>query len=308
MTAQEMTSFRPGAIWPDAGGDHINAHGGGMLRHQGRFYWFGEKRAAKASEGINVYSSGDLYSWRHEGTALAPVDDDPDHDITRGCVMERPKVLHNERTGRFVMWFHLELKGQGYSAARAAVAVSDTVAGPYRFLRSFRPNGNMSRDMTLYRDEDGTAYHIYASRDNYDMRVCQLTDDYLSPTERDIVIHSEHREAPALFKQRGRYHLITSGCTGWKPNEARLHAADSIWGPWADEGSPVRGAKADTTFDSQSTYVLPAPGREGAFIFMADRWNPENLADSRYVWLPVGFDNGRVVIEWIDEWDLSWFD
>lgn len=54
--------------------------------------------------------------------------------------MERPKVIYNERTGKLVMWFHLELKGKGYAAARTGVAVSDKVAGPYKYLRSYRPN------------------------------------------------------------------------------------------------------------------------------------------------------------------------
>jgi len=305
---RKLCTFTPGAIWPDTNGVHINAHGGGILRRDGVYYWFGEKRAAQASEGINVYSSPDLYNWQYEGVALPPVESDPDHDITRGCVMERPKVLYNERTGKHVMWFHLELKGQGYSAARAGVAVSDTVAGPYEFLRSLRPNGNMSRDMTLFEDDDGTAYHIFASRDNYDMRICQLSDDYLSPTERDVVIHGDHREAPAVFKHEGRYFLITSGCSGWKPNEARLDTADSIWGPWTSHGNPARGPNAETTFDSQSTHVLPVEGREGTFIFMADRWIPGNLTDSRYIWLPIKFEDGRPVLNWIDEWDLSWFD
>jgi beta-galactosidase len=304
----ESSSFTPGAIWPDTNGVHINAHGGGMLYQDGTYYWFGEKRGRHASEGINAYSSQDLYNWRHEGVALAPAEGDPEHDITRGCVMERPKVLHNEKTGRYVMWFHLELKGQGYRAARAAVATSDTTAGPYRFVRSLRPNGNMSRDMTLFEDDDGAAYHVFASRDNYDMRVCRLSDDYLSPTEEDVVIHSDHREAPALFKHRGRYYLITSGCTGWEANEARLDTADSIWGPWRSQGNPARGPRAETTFDSQSTHVLPVEGREGAFIFMADRWSPQNLADSRYVWLPMKFEGGGAALDWLEEWDLSWFD
>lgn len=303
-----LCSFRPGAIWPDTAGDHINAHGGGILYEDGAYYWFGERRAERASEGINVYASDDLYNWRAEGVALAPVDGDPNHDTTRGCVMERPKVLRNPRTGQYVMWFHLELRGQGYSAARAAVAVSDTATGPYQFLRSFRPNGNMSRDMTLFQRQDGSAYHIYASRDNRDLRICKLSDDYLSPTDEDRLITGDHREAPALFRCEEPYYLITSACTGWAPNEAKLHVSDSLSGPWYDLGNPARGPGAETTFDSQSTYVLPVAGREGAFIFMADRWNPEDLRDSRYVWLPIAFEGDRVVIDWLDEWDLSWFD
>jgi hypothetical protein len=35
------------------------------------------------------------------------------------------------------------------------------------------------------------------------------------------------------------------------------------------------------TFGAQSTFVLPAPGRPGRFIFMADQWNPDDLSSSR---------------------------
>ena len=58
--------------------------------------------------------------------------------------MERPKVIYNAKTGKFVMWLHLELKGQGYGPARAAVAVSDSPAVP---IVSFAPAGSI-RELT----------------------------------------------------------------------------------------------------------------------------------------------------------------
>jgi beta-galactosidase len=64
------------------------------------------------------------------------------------------------------MWFHLELKDKGYSAARAGVATSKSPTGPYTFVRDFRPDGEMSRDMTLYKDDDGKAYLITTSENN----------------------------------------------------------------------------------------------------------------------------------------------
>jgi hypothetical protein len=73
-----------------------------------------------------VYSSKDLYNWKDEGIAL-PVSADPQSEIVKGCVIERPKVIFNKKTGKFVMWFHLELKDQGYNAARSAVAVADQI-------------------------------------------------------------------------------------------------------------------------------------------------------------------------------------
>src|SRR6185312_16250286 len=166
-SVKHYSSFKPAEEWYDTQGKIINAHGGGILYYHKTYYWFGETRGKSASQGVSVYSSKDLYNWKNEGLALEH-EADSFSDITTGSIIERPKVIYNETTKQFVMWFHLELKGKGYSAARAGVAVSKTAVGPYKFLKSFRPNGNMSRDMTLYVDDKGTAYQIYSSRENYD--------------------------------------------------------------------------------------------------------------------------------------------
>jgi beta-xylosidase len=304
----DSLKITPGKTWLDDNGEMINAHGGGVLFYEGKYYWFGEKRGRSASEGVNVYSSTNLYNWKLEALALSQDRDDTLSDIARGCVMERPKVLYNEKTKKFVLWFHLELRGKGYSAARAAVAVSDKVTGPYKFISSFRPNGNMSRDMTLYKDDSGDAYLIYSSRENYDLRIAKLTDDFLSVTTADTMLFSNHREAPAIFKQDNIYYLITSGCTGWKSNKATLHTATNIFGPWTESTiNPMNGPQADITFDGQSTFVLPVQGKKDQFIFLADKWNPGNLRDSRYLWLPIQFKNKMPVVEWMDEWSLDWF-
>jgi hypothetical protein len=301
--------FRPGAPWPDTDGVHIDAHGGNILYENGTFYWFGELQAGgrRRLPAVSVFVSKDLYHWTNGGAVLSR-SADPASDFTAGCTVERPKVLHHPRTGKYVMWMHLELRGQGYKAARAAVAVSDTVTGPYRYLTSFRPNGNMSRDMNLYLDDDGRAYEIYAARDNYDLRICRLSDDFLSPTTNDVRIASDHREAPAPFKYQGRYYLITSACTGFSPNAANYYTADHILGPWKAHPNPCVGPKAETTFDGQSTFVLPVPGKPGAFIFTADRWLPRDLKDSGHIWLPIQLKAGQLTIPWLEQWDLSWFD
>ncbi|MBT3306609.1 MAG: hypothetical protein HN377_09005, partial [Alphaproteobacteria bacterium] len=208
-----LQSFKSGRLWPDSNGVHINAHGGGILFHKDTYYWFGEHKVAgtagnRAQVGVHVYSSKDLCNWKDEGVALK-VSDDPKSDIAKGCILERPKVIYNTKTGKFVMWFHLELKGQGYRSARSGIAVADKPCGPYKFVRSIRPNaghwplnvtdaqkdkasiertkkekdsfsggqtpkheqfnilgshfegGQMARDMNLFVDDDGKAYHIY---------------------------------------------------------------------------------------------------------------------------------------------------
>lgn len=306
---KDTGKIMPGKLWLDDSGEVINAHGGGVIFQQGKYYWFGEKRGRSASEGVNVYSSTNLYNWKLEALALWQDRNDTLSDIARGCVMERPKVLYNTKTKKYVLWFHLELRGKGYSAARAAVAVSDNITGPYKYISSFRPNGNMSRDMTLYKDDTGEAYLVYSSRENYDLRIAKLTEDYLSVTTADTMLFSNHREAPALFKQNNIYYLVTSGCTGWKSNKATLHTATNIFGPWTESGiNPMSGPQADITFDGQSTFVLPVAGKKDQFIFLADKWNPGNLKDSRYLWLPIQFKNETPVVEWMDEWQLDWFE
>lgn len=350
-----LKSFVPGAIWPDNNGKHINAHGGGILFFNGKYYWFGEFKIEgpagnSAQVGVSCYSSADLYNWKDEGIAM-PVSSDTTSEIVKGCVIERPKVIYNAKTGKFVMWFHLELKGKGYSAARTGVAVSDKVTGPYNYLKSYRPNqgvwpagynelwklpqpgedtlkwwtpewrkavtsglfirrdfqkGQMARDMGLFVDDDGKAYHIHASEENLSIHISELSDDYLSFSGRWVqVFPGGHNEAPAICKLNGKYYMITSGCTGWDPNAARSAVANSIWGPWESLGNPCVGQDAELTFHSQSTFILPVQGKKNGFIFMADRWTPQNPIDGRYIWLPLQFENGKPVLRFMDSWTLD---
>lgn len=304
QSKQENLTFKPGAEWTDSNQEIINAHGGGILKQGKNYYWYGEVRGKSASEGVSVYSSTDLLHWKYNGIALAKSKDSTS-EIAVGGLMERPKVIFNQKTRKYVMWFHLELPRQGYKAARAGIAVSDNPTGPFVYLRSFRPNGHMSRDMTLFVDDDGTAYHIYSARENYDLRAVKLSTDYLDVTTEDTLLFSKHREAPAVFKKEGKYYLITSGCTGWEPNAAALHSSNSIFGPWKFEGDPMRGNLAEKTFDGQSTYILTVNAKKNQYIFMADRWKPQNLKDSRYLWLPIQFEKGLPVIHWKDEWSFK---
>ena len=304
--------FVPGQVWNDTNSQPINAHGGGLLCHEGTYYWYGEFKIAgpegnKAQVGVSCYSSPDLYAWVNEGIAL-PVSEDMHHDIAKGCILERPKVIFNRKTGKFVMWFHLELLGDGYNSARVGVAVSDSPVGPFTFCESFRPDGAMSRDLTLFVDDDAAAYLFTASEDNKTLHISRISDDYLQTSgEHTQAFPGRYMEAPAVFKHEGRYWFVGSGCTGWAPNAARSAVADSPFGPWEELDNPCVGPDAETTFGAQSTYVLPVAGKPGAFIFLADRWTPDNPIDGRYVWLPITFTDGRFQIPWRDSWDLDAF-
>ncbi len=220
-----------------------------MLYHEGKYYWFGVHKAEDSTEawvGVTCYSSDDLYHWTNEGVAMPVVKDDPTSEITEGCIIERPKVIYNKKTRKFVMYFHLELVGNGYKSARVGIAVSDNPTGTYQYLKSCRPNGQMSRDMTLFVDDDEKAYHIYASEENSTLQLAELSDDYLSYTGKYIRIAPEgYNEAPAIFKKGDKYFMITSACTGWTPNAARLFSSNSVWGHWIEHPNHCVGKDAD---------------------------------------------------------------
>ena len=140
------------------------------------------------------------------------------------------------------------------------------------FVKRDLEGGQMSRDMTLFVDDDGKAYHIYSSEDNLTLQIAELSDDYLSHTGKYIrIFPGGHNEAPAIFKKDGIYWMITSGCTGWEPNKARLLTATSILGEWKQLPNPCVGENADKTFGGQSTYVLPLQGTEKQFIFIENQ-------------------------------------
>ncbi len=310
-----------GDRWLDTDGNPINAHGAGMLYHNGRYYLYGEYKKGRTVlpgwatwecyrtdvTGISCYSSPDLYDWTFEGVVLKSVPEDSSHDLHPSKVLERPKVVYNSKTGKFVMWAHVE--SADYSKAAAGVAVSDSPTGPFTYLGSFRPNNGMSRDQTLFVDDDGRAYQFCSSENNRTIHINELTEDYLKPTGRFVRrFAGQSREAPAVFKKDGKYYMLSSGCTGWDPNEAELAVADSIMGEWTVLGNPCKGLDADKTFYGQSTYVQPVHGKKDCYIAMFDRWNKTDLEDSRYIWLPVSFVGAEVEIPWSETFTLDRFD
>jgi len=299
-------------IWKDTKGNPINAHGGGLLFHKGTYYWFGEIKQGNTwlvpgqqwedyrvpAGGISCYSSKDLIKWKFEGKALATLKGQPNHDLDTSKVVERPKVIYNQKTKKFVMWMHVD--ANDYSYAQTGVAISDKPQGPYKFLGSIKPNGQESRDMTLYKDDDNRAYLIYSSESNKTMQVCLLNDDYLSPTTNyKRITSAQNREAPAVFKYNKKYYLITSDCTGWSPNQSTYAIADSLLGDWKQMGNPCLGNGAKNTFGAQSTYIIPIHGHLDTFLFLADVWNKKNLQDSRYIWLPIKMKENKPLIKWI---------
>ncbi len=162
--------------------------------------------------------------------------------------------------------------------------------GGHKGYNSFRPE-------ELQENRNIPPVVIYASEDNLTLHIAELTEDYLAHTGRYVrVFPGKHNEAPALFKRQGKYWMITSGCTGWEPNAARLAVAEHILGPWKELPNPCRGEGAEKTFYSQGTFILPVEGCKEAWIFMADA-NPgftDIEGEPRHLFLPA---NGKSCID-----------
>ncbi|WP_329363031.1 RICIN domain-containing protein [Streptomyces sp. NBC_01483] len=282
--AQTITN---GTQLSDTSGNVVHAHGGGVIKVGSYYYWFGEDRNADNTfRYVDAYRSTDLKNWEFRNHVLTQ----SSASELGTAYIERPKVIYNASTGKFVMWMHKE-NGVDYSEARAAVAVSDTVDGAYTYRGSFQPlDQYMSRDITTFVDTDGTGYMVSAARENYDLQIYKLTADY---TGIDSLVANPwvggHREAPALFKRDGVYFMLTSAATGWNANQQQYATATSIAGPW----TAMTNVGDSTTYNSQTAYVLPVQGTSGtSYLYMGDRWGNSfggTVNDSRYVWLPLTF-------------------
>ncbi|WP_140464076.1 MULTISPECIES: bacterial Ig-like domain-containing protein [unclassified Bifidobacterium] len=311
---------------------------------------------------------------------------------TANAIFERPKVLYNAKTKKYVMWWHADgTKTAGstanYERSLAAVAVSDSPTGPFKLTGAYRlpnredyktghknavPGG--SRDMTVFQDDDGTAYLIYSSEENRTLYIAKLNDDYTNVVKttkdtskvadadlqysesgeypytladggegapvagQDFVIVKDRGmlEAPAMFKNNGKYYIIASGATGWAPNKQTYYTSDSVFGAWirgvqADDqyentafGSLPEGADGllsvgDTrgsTFGSQTASVFQI--QPGKFIYIGDRWD-SGKSNSTYVWLPISINatTGALTMQnpatqdpatYGDGWDVSYWD
>jgi hypothetical protein len=279
-------TIQPGAVWRDNRNEIIQAHGAGIIKADDTYYWFGEDHTGESSDqlflNVKCYASKDLVHWTFRGDSLTR---QKSGDLGPDRVVERPKVIYNEPNRTFVMYAHIDDKP--YREAKVGVATCDRVDGEYTYRGSFQPLGHQSRDMTLFRDDDGAAYLIFEDRQS-GVRIGKLSPDYLT-VEREVALIPHPYEAPAMVKAGNVYFLLGSHLTGWDLNANEYATADSPAGPWS-EFHPVAPPETKT-YRSQTAYILPVAGsRETSYVYLGDRWNGKGLKDSRYVWMPLRID------------------
>lgn len=302
-----MSILKNGILWNDKDGNSIHAHGGYIIFYNGYYYWYGEDR--REDFYVSCYRSENLTDWEFRNHILTVRSNTETYRVRTKIKLvnedgskvnlERPKVLYNEKTKKFVMWVHFE-NGKDYNDAAVAIATCDTPDGDFTYHGHFNPYGYMSRDCTLFQDDDKTAYFISAARDNADLHIYRLTEDYMNV---ECLVQKlwqgEYREAPAIVKIKEKYYMLTSFCTGWAPNQGKYAVADSIEGRW----SMLKEIGDETTYRSQPAFILQ---KDGKVLYYGDRWGGggEKYFTSSYVIYPLVEKEGGLVMEYVEEIEI----
>ena len=280
-------AFYPGQPWLDTKGEPIQAHGGAVYFEDGVYYWYGENKEHTDGKngvwtwGIKVYASTDLYNWEDRGFLIPPVLDDPNAALFPAKRVDRPHILKCPATGKYVCWIKL-------SGPEAAFTVwqADRLLGPYRMVENlYNPGGHKAGDFDLVSDEKTGKGYLYFDADHRSMLCMELTEDYLH-AGREVAksypnLHPPFtREAPALFERGGRKYMLTSGMTGYVPNQSAAAVSDAWDIPFEHIGNPHPEDETNASFNSQICKVFRVEG-SGLLIAMADRWLPGYPVDAR---------------------------
>ncbi len=302
-----MNLLKNGTLWKDSDGNPIHAHGGFIIYYDNFYYWYGEDR--RDDYYVSCYRSKDLANWEFRNHVLTtdsktkPTRVRTQLSLVNGdhtkVNIERPKVLFNPQTKKFILWAHFE-NGKDYSEAAAAIASCDTPDGNFVYHGHMNPFGYMSRDCTLFQDDDGTAYFISAARDNADLHIYRLSSDYMNVDKLVCKLwQGEYREAPAVFKRKERYYMVSSYCTGWAPNQGKYATSDSMDGNW----TLLENFGDETTYDTQPAFVLKL--NEEEILYYSDRWDAENYINSSYVLLPLQFEEEKLILKYYDQYEID---
>ena len=294
----EWTTIVNGKMWIDETGKSVQAHGAGFVKVGDLWYMIGEDRAGSWHPDVNMYSSKDLQHWKFEGKIIENGKTHPDLGSKR--FIERPKILWNQKTGKFVVWCHWE--GRNYGASEAAVFVSDNITGPYTYHWSGRPLDVKSRDCNIFQDEDGKAYFISTIDENQHIGLFELSDDYLSAVKCTQLFKGQRREAPAVVKVDGLYYMLSSACTGWNPNQCKLSSSTSLENGW----SRLENIGDSIAFDTQAASILTIRGTlQTTYLYVGDRWMDPTLPESKTIIFPVSFKDGKCDFQYRESFEIN---
>ena len=278
--AQQYNCVRPGQRWLDTKGNPIHAHSPQIFVKDGVYYWYGENKEHTTmgsnvwTWGIRAYRSHDFYNWEDMGLIIEPDTVNPLSPLHYSQTLDRPHILYNKVTDKWVCWIK-SMDTDGFFV----ILQADRFEGPYRIVKSLKPEGFGVGDFDMWVDEQTGRGYVWFERPHWEMICAELTDDYLGTNGH----YSEHfvglrppytREAPSHFTRHGRHYMFTSGTTGYVPNPSQVCVFDSMHGEYKDLGCPHINDKWHDSFSSQIAAVVKIPGRN-LYVALADRWLPQ---------------------------------
>ena len=231
--AVRYDAFHPGQVWLDTNGNPIQAHAGAVYYEDGAYYWYGENKEYTDGKnpiwtwGIRMYRSTDLYNWEDLGLIAEPDLTNLDGNLFPEKYVDRPHILHCAATGKYVMWVKISSAESCFTILQA-----DKLTGPYTVVtEDYYPLGNSVGDFDMIVAEDGKAY-LYVDTTPKRVAGFALAEDYCSVTK-EVTSQYENltppfcREGVTLFAHGDEKYLITSGTTGYTPNQSDAAVSDS---------------------------------------------------------------------------------
>lgn len=277
-------------FWYDTDGNLINVRSGALRKFGDLYYWYG---GAPNDHNQTCYSSPDLVHWTYKGIVLTTTGD-----------ANRMDILYNATTNQYVIF----LKYIGNSAY-LGIATGDTPDGQFTFKSQTLVDGYFIGDMSMYQDDDGTAYLAYVwweTGPNREHGIYRMSADYLTLDTRMYLWNEGSREAPHMFKRNGVYYYGVSETNGIQPSPTRYYTATNLTGPWSAE-TMVTTPGSTTTYETQCDFVFPFTGPQGTvYMLDADRWIPTAGFQGDYLWLPFEFGTALVPeMDYYQDWDLN---
>jgi hypothetical protein len=278
-----------GVPWLDTSGNLINAHGVGFIKVANTYYMVGEQRSGKndtysgaainaedSFTGVSMYSTTDFVNWTFVGTVVTPI---PGTIVAPPYYGERPKILYNASTGKYVIYIKMlnYIGSPAVYTGQYAVLTSSTIAGPYAFQGDLGLGG--ANDFEVFEDTDGAQYLV---RDGGTLYKFSANGLGIASTIKSGI---QSGEGVSLYKAGSTYFWQASQGSYWYSNDNSYSTATTLSGTWTSQGlfCPI-GSK---TWQSQDTAVVAVAGTSGTtYVYVGDRWVNGDLPASTLVMQP----------------------
>lgn len=286
------SSIRPGQPWLDTQGKRIQAHGGSVMYLDGTYYWYGENKEKTDGKngiwhwGVRCYASTDLYNWEDKGLIIPPEPEDPNSSLHPSASMDRPHILYNQRTKKFVCWLKIMNRDKTQTET---VLTADHILGPYTKVRE--ATAHFCRKGKHYLVTSGTTGYLpnpseVAMADTWHGPYTVLGD----PHPADPSHTSFHSQISSVFQVVGKKDLYIAVADRWCPQDM-------------DVPYDFTREMFEYLFQGRREEIPALAEKYGIQRPAGDRERDTSIAD--YVWLPFRFEGDRPYLDWHDEWRIE---